>query len=181
MDIKTPLGRKSLKDEREAVERFRELHPSFGWMETEKGQPAAMDGFFYAYSQSPIANTYTMSAVVEVKCRKESREHFRTHFDNTWLITHQKLVDGQKISKLCRIPLVGILWTTPDRHLCVVKLTRRDGTYCFDFEVRETETQATINGGRARRANAFIPLQYATEYPSHYTAKTQNEGELNNG
>tara|TARA_R110002020_G_C16181847_1_gene764888 strand:+ start:351 stop:896 length:546 start_codon:yes stop_codon:yes gene_type:complete len=163
MDILTEKGQASLVQERLAIDRFTDLFPKYQWLETAKQQPAAVDGFFYIHEQAQGRSV--MSAVVEVKCRNETREHFRTAYDDEWLITHDKLIKGQRISQLCRVPLVGLLWLVPEQYLLVVKFTKANGDFLFDFEVHETETQATVNGGTAIRDNAFIPLSHAKEFP----------------
>ena len=164
MDILTPKGQASLEQEHRAIARFTALFPKYGWLETDKAMPASVDGFFYVHERATGSNV--LSAVVEVKCRNETRDRFRTAFNDEWLITHDKLLKGQEVSQLCQVPFIGILWLVPEQCLLVVQFTNRKGEFLIDFEVHQSETQATINGGTAIRDNAFVPLNKAKEFPA---------------
>lgn len=173
MDILTPKGQASLEQEHRAIARFTKLFPKYDWLETDKAEPAAVDGFFYVHERGDGSNV--LSAVVEVKCRKDTRATFRHAYNNEWLITHDKLLKGQEVSKLCRVPFIGILWLVPEQYLIVVQFTNRKGEFLIDFEVHETETQATINGGTALRDNAFVPLASAKEFPANKQTEKRND------
>ena len=41
-------------------------------------------------------------------------------------------------------------------------ITDNEGNYLFDIRTQKTKTQATINGGKAERENAYLPMEYAT-------------------
>ena len=43
------------------------------------------------------------------------------------------------------------------------KITDKYGNFLFDFDVRNTRTQKTINGGSVIRTNAYLPLKEGNE------------------
>ena len=43
------------------------------------------------------------------------------------------------------------------------KITNKIGDFNFEYEVRKTETQKTVDGGKIIRGNAFLPYKYAYE------------------
>lgn len=155
MDINTPKGQKSLEYEREATELYCYLHPEFGFIETDKNEPAAIDGFLYLHHMRMV------KAIVEVKARDMTLDTLQNKFDNTWLITYDKLLKGREIANLCRSSFVGMLYLIPDKTLLTIRISDSFGDWCQDFSVRETETQETINGGKVTRKNAYIPMRNA--------------------
>ena len=81
----------------------------------------------------------------------------------SWLITHEKILHGQIMAKILRVQYLGLLYLVPDDMIFYWKITNKIGDFNFDFEVRDTETRKTINGGKIIRPNAFLPLKYAYE------------------
>ena len=43
------------------------------------------------------------------------------------------------------------------------KITDKYGNFLFDYDVKETRTQRTINGGSVVRKNAFLPVKHGNE------------------
>lgn len=165
MDINTPRGQRSLEEERKAIARFSAAFPQYEWVSTPKGKPALLDGLFYTHKEGAVngRTERVLAAVVEVKARWQTRDGFREEFHDEWLISEDKLTHGQRASELLGVPFVGFLWCVPDAHLCVVPFTDSKGKFKFPFEVKQTRTQETINGGEAIRRNAFINLKNAKE------------------
>lgn len=155
MDIETKRGRSSLEYERTAIEKFSMAYPDQRFIETPKHKPAAVDGVFMKQG--------ALSAVTEVKTRNLTREKLRNEFEDKWLITADKVDDGRALSRLLRIPFVGLLYLIPDDLLLVLTITDSTGQWSFEFERRKTPTQKTINGGEVERINAFLPLATAKE------------------
>lgn len=153
MDILTEKGQESLKQERDAVNLFRRVKPSFDFIETPKDKPASLDGFIYRGTE--------LIAGVEVKCRNMTVWELKRQFAGKWLVTHDKILRGQKICEGLCVPLKGFLYLVPDRLLLIVPIWDPELGYQSDIEVMESETQATINGGRAKRVNAYIDTSKA--------------------
>lgn len=153
MDILTPKGRETVREENEAVGLFTAKYPQFLYAKTPKDKPSPVDAI--------LIKDGIVSAVVETKCRQTTEETLRTSFKNEWLITGQKIWDGVEASKLLCVPYYGFLYLVPDRTLLVIRIW--DGDYTAPVRWAETETQATVNGGVAVRLNAFINMKNATE------------------
>ena len=156
MDVMTKRGQASLDYEREAIEKFCLIHPEYRFIETPKERPAAADGVFMKHG--------VLHSGVEVKVRDVTRERMRITFDDTWLVTMDKVEAGRVLSRLLRIPFVGMLYLLPEKRLLTLMITDDKGEWAFDFETRETTTQKCINGGKAVRLNAFLPLATAREH-----------------
>ena len=156
MDIETKRGQKSLEYEREAIEKFSLIHPEYRFIETPKKKPAAVDGVFMKGGE--------LNSVVEVKVRHLTRNQLREAFDDTWLITYEKVEAGRALSHLLRVPFIGMLYLLPEKRLLTLAITNAKGEWALEFERRETTTQKCINGGEAVRVNAFLPLATAKEH-----------------
>jgi hypothetical protein len=150
LDINTPKGQESLAQERKLLEAF---SSSMGWqiIETDKEQPAQVDGF--------LVENKTIVGVFEAKCRKATIKQME-NWGSEWLLTHQKLLDGIEISRRLRVPFYGLIYLLNDGVGVYIKLTDNTGTLLPEVKIRveNTETQATINGGKVVRANAYIDL-----------------------
>ena len=157
MDVMTKRGQSSLEYERRAIEKFSLAHPDQRFIETPKRRPAEVDGVFMRQGE--------LSAVAEVKTRNLTREKLRTRYNDEWLVTADKVDAGRTVSRLLRVPFVGLLYLIPDDLLLVLTITDSTGRWAFEFERRKTITKRTINGGEAERLNAFLPLATAKEIP----------------
>ena len=156
MNIKTELGRLSLRMEREAIDRFIELNPDYSFMETPKGRYAALDGTLCADGE--------IRGVVEVKTRNMTRAKMRDVFKDTWLLSMDKLEAGKAASMILQVPFVGILYLLPEKITLMLTITDERGNWLFDFEKKKTITMENVNGGEVERLNAFLPLKTAKEY-----------------
>ena len=151
MDILTEKGQQSLRSEEEMLAIIMGKY-DLDIIETNKDRPAICDGF--------IVQNGIITGVFESKCRNNTLEDFNRW--GSWLVTYEK-IDGLAwlSSKLC-VPAVGFLYSIPDRTVLKWKITDKEGNYLFDFKVDETITQATINGGQAKRENAYLPMEHST-------------------
>ena len=43
------------------------------------------------------------------------------------------------------------------------KITNSDGEFLFNFDIKRTKTQKTINGGKIFRSNAYLPFEEGNE------------------
>ena len=95
-----------------------------------------------------------LAGIAEIKCRSMSLEQLRKFGD--YLITENKLVRGEAVSKALRVPYMLIVRLSD--AVVYWRITDRTGARSVTWETRETETQATCNGGSAVRMNAYLPL-----------------------
>ena len=158
MDILTSKGQKSLEYEREMLERIRhnlcKTHKEDSYLiETDKNMDAKVDGIIVKNNQ--------VSGIFESKCRDLSLMQL-TDF-GSWLVTLDKIMDGKRLSEMLRVPYIGFLYLIKDRIIMYWKITDKYGDFTFDFEVKKTKTQKTINGGVAYRTNAYLPFKEGNE------------------
>lgn len=153
LDILTEKGQKTLLEENLVVEKLREK-----WkvqiINTNKDDCAAIDNI--------LVRDNTTVAICEIKCRQLTREQLAS-YGNTWLITHQKIKEGAQVSRLLRVPFIGVLYLVPEDLVLYWKLTDNDGNFQFEYDVRNTETQRTVNGGLIIRENAYLHTKYSKQ------------------
>lgn len=153
---------------------------------TERGQPfmarqtatLARCADFWAceFAETPTTSNSPVDAVfvrdqqvvgvAEVKVRRMSRETLEGL--GSYLVTAQKLEDGRRLAAALRVGYVLIV----DLHDYVVwwKVSDATGRLLVKHEVRDTATRATVNGGTALRANAFLDLDAAQFIPKETPA-----------
>ena len=158
MDILTKKGQKSLEYEREMLERIRQsicsTHKSNSMLvETNKDTDAKVDGM--------VVTNDELSGIFESKCRDLSLMQLREY--GSWLITFDKIMDGKRLSEMLRVPYLGFLYLIKDKIVMFWKITDEKGNFLFDFDVRNTRTQKTINGGSVVRTNAYLPFKKGIE------------------
>jgi hypothetical protein len=81
----------------------------------------------------------------------------------SWLVTFDKIMDGKRLSEMLRVPYLGFLYLIKDQIVMYWKITDEYGNFLFDFDVRNTMTQKTINGGMIKRTNAYLPFKRGIE------------------
>ena len=150
LDINTKLGQKSLKDEQRMLEYIQNKF-NVDIIETPKYKSSACDGF--------ICQNSRIAGLFESKCRYDMDSDLLKK-RNSWLITHQKLLECQMISKLLRVPFIGFLYLDLDQTVYSCKITNSDGDFIIEYDIKKTITKKTINGGEIIRENAFIPVKY---------------------
>jgi len=62
------------------------------------------------------------------------------------------------------VPCVGFLYLVKPKVLLTQRLSDNEGRLAAEVRLSTTSTQATINGGRALRTNAFINMAGAKIY-----------------
>ena len=158
LDINTKRGQSSLKYEKLMIDRInkhicKKHNKDSKLIETDKNIDAKIDGIIVKDNQ--------LSGVFESKCRDLSLMQLQKF--GSWLITHDKLMEGKKISTLLRVPFIGFLYLIKDDIIMYWKITDKYGDFLFDYDIKETRTQKTINGGSVIRKNAFLPVKYGNE------------------
>lgn len=156
MDIFTQKGKVSLSDEQYAA-RWVEKNFSLRYIQTPKDQPAVIDAIITNKSASRIL------AVVETKCRYDvvSLDQFQTNYKNEWLVTWSKVHNAINIATSMGVPCVGFLYLVKPKVILMQRISDPDGKLSTEVRLSTTSTQATINGGRALRTNAFIDMRHA--------------------
>lgn len=126
------------------------------WIGTRESRPARVDGVF--------VQDGAIVGVAECKSRSKGREYFRQQGD-TYLITHQKLVDGREAGRLLAVPFFVLALLEPDRVAVAWKVSSAEGAWLFPFAIRTTTTAASVNGGSVTRENAYLPFKHADVIP----------------
>jgi hypothetical protein len=154
LDINTPKGQESLIAEREVIKKIKDKwgKHGVGVIETNKKKHSRIDNLIYKNDE--------LMCVAEVKCRDMTLKQM-SDWGDTWLITNQKIEDGISLSKLLATPFFGFLYLIPDDIVLYWKITNDDGDVLFNYEIRDSKTQYSINGGVAFRKNAYLPRKYA--------------------
>jgi len=148
LDVNTPLGKQSKENEMKMLK-----YISWAWgvniMQTNKNGSAACDGFIFRGDE--------LSGIFESKCRDLSLDELESH--GSWLITNEKIEKCAQLSKLLNTPFIGFLYLLKDNIIMYWHITDEFGKYKFDFQVVETETRKTVNGGSVVRKNAYLPFE----------------------
>jgi len=157
MDILTPAGQLTMIDEKKMADMWSES-TGYVYSPTPKNTPCAIDALLF----DPLN---VLVGVAEAKCRYDlTVESFRKQFRNEWLVTMDKLIKAADIASSLCVPLYGFLYLCDEPALMTVRLTYSTGQFAVPFRCCNTETQATCNGGRITRANAYIKMDAARLY-----------------
>jgi len=159
MDILTERGQVSLNDE-QTLAKWLEKNFSMRYIQTPKGTPALIDAVLTTKNSSELLG------VAETKCRYDivSLEQFQTNYKNEWLVTWSKVNNAINIATSMGVPCVGFLYLVKPKILLTQKMSDPEGRLSAEVRLSTTSTQATINGGRALRTNAFISMANAKIY-----------------
>lgn len=153
MDILTPKGQETLAQEREAISLFLQSFPGFEFFETPKHTPADIDGV--------IIRDGVMVSGVEAKCRNMTVGDLVNKYNYQWLVTADKLDRGVSVCERLGIDFRGFLYLVPDKMLFIVPIFSYKDGWLAEVDYDITETQATVNGGVARRLNAYVDVSKA--------------------
>ena len=152
LDINTPMGQKTLEEERKAVELFHSRHPDFAYIHTPKEKPAKLDAVL-------LRNGTELFGTVLMSCRRNCTiETFETTWERKWLITRRKLYMAAWISKHNAIPLYAFVYIVGEDALIIKRLYEPEKGFIVPIESRYSLTQKTVNGGLVYRWNAYIDL-----------------------
>ena len=160
LDINTPRGQKSLRDEQVMLNSIAKKYGSQVY-QTPKEREAKCDGI--------IARNGEIRGIFESKCRYNLYYDFNTgKLDvegkngfrpcDSWLITYEKIELGAYLSKLLCVPFIGFLYIVNSGVVLTWKITDDVGNIIIDTNEAVTATQYSINGGTAVRKNAYLKL-----------------------
>ena len=164
LDILTPRGQQTLKDEDTAVGIWELANPGYRYCRTPKDSASAVDGVI-------IDRKGLIHGVVETKCRYDlSEEMFRDTFKGEWLVTMDKLTRGADAARMLCVPYYGFLYLVDSRTLLTRKIADSTGQFCVRLRCDNTQTRKTVNGGEIVRANAYIDMSECRTYHAPRTS-----------
>lgn len=138
LDILTPRGRIAAQDQLEAAEIVFRHSTNIWFVHTPTDDAAAVDGFV-------IKDGFAV-AIAEIKSRDNTLEEMMGEFNGEWLLTYQKLLGIQTISRLMLIPAFGFVYLKPSACVLAIRLTDANGLIVCSHHEKRTKTQATCNG-----------------------------------
>lgn len=154
MDILTPRGQQTVRQEQRALTLFRETFPAFSFVETPKDKPADIDGL--------IVRDGVLVSCVEVKCRNMTMDTLVKDFGKKWLVTADKIDRCVSVAKSLGIDFRGFLYLVPEKILLIIPIWSYENGYTCRIDREVTETQRTVNGGTILRENAYIHIENVT-------------------
>tara|TARA_R100000664_G_scaffold1217_1_gene3212 strand:+ start:2532 stop:3008 length:477 start_codon:yes stop_codon:yes gene_type:complete len=99
-------------------------------------------------------------SIAEIKNRELSIEKLYKY--NSYLISHDKIKHGAKISELLKVPYFIFVHLIRSGKIVYFQITNEEGLEISDYTIRQTETKADCNGSLAFRYNAFLSLDQMT-------------------
>jgi hypothetical protein len=151
MDALTPRGLTAIAHSRRCIDIMRSNYPSLSFLETDQELPADVDGL--------VVEGVIIRSVFEIKARSFSLAEFRAKHDSQWLVTFDKLLRAQALARSLCCAVTGYIYFIPDDAVMVARIFDATGNISSPFTVRQTTTQATVNGGEACRGNAYVDLR----------------------
>jgi hypothetical protein len=153
MQILTPKGQVTREQEERAVEIWLKNFPKYSYVQTPKDEYATVDAV--------LSVDNVMQAIVETKCRELELDDFNSRFYGRLMIPFDKLAKAADIAKYMCVPFVCFLYLVQDDVLLYQKLWEPKAGWVCDMYVRPILMQATVNGGKALRSNAFVDMKSA--------------------
>lgn len=158
LDVNTPKGKVTQRDEARADELFKARFPRHSLLHTPRKREADYDGLIY------VKGSDELCGIAETKCRYDMNlDTFVRLRKSEWLITADKISRCRKHAVSMCVPLIGLLYFVLDDILLVQRILHADGRDATRIYERVTETQRTVNGGRATRLNAFVLVKEAAK------------------
>lgn len=159
MDINTPRGQRTRELEAHIIRNFPSMLPGFGYLETDKEFDAKNDGILYSSKRN------TIYSVCETKCRDMSITELEKRHNWFWLITWDKCERCAHVAREMRCYFTGILYCVSSGDVLMRHLyDGRADKWLVEYFVKETTTQATVNGGTALRENGFFDMRGAKRF-----------------
>ena len=152
LDILTPLGQESAREEQEMLDSLRITFPDSMFVNTPKNNPAKVDGFTIRNNQ--------ITSCFESKCRQMTRDQL-CQWGDEWLVTYEKIVHGATLARTLCVPFYGFLYLVPDGLILTVKIADQNGDFVPPVRLERTTTRKCINGGMSVRTNAYINVSGA--------------------
>jgi hypothetical protein len=101
-------------------------------------------------------------ALAEIKSRKMAGNKVVTvdflRENGGYLITYNKLKYGAMAAGIYHVPFFVIVRLIECDTILIWQITDQNGNYLEKIKTEETVTRANVNGGQARRLNAFLSM-----------------------
>lgn len=146
--INTRAGRAAVEQQHQIEAWLSDCYPDTYTVSTPSTAPAPYDGFLCRWGE--------VVAVYEIKTRLTSIEQL-----NRMPIHPGCVILTYSNSRQLNVPFLFVTHLEVDRKLAIWQITESNGDLCHMWQSSHTETQATINGGRAVRQNVYLPLDKA--------------------
>ena len=162
MDIKTPKGQKSNKDEDVLIEAIKR-----DWwvdvIETPKDEPSKID--------TMLIKDNVLIGITENKCRynmylENGYFHLpkaKNNIVDSWLVTYDKINAGRLLAGALCVPFYGFLYLVDNNKILWWEIADKNGKFTTEHITKNSVTQANINGGLVERENAYLSLNDAHE------------------
>ena len=152
LDCNTPVGREAMKGQAATVAILERAWKCNIWItsDTDMADADAIVSF----------GDQCVDGVLEIKTRDLTKQKLLGF--GTYLVTFDKLERCARLSNSLRVPFYLVIQCTGDGSVAWWKITDEDGAFCLPFDVRNTVTKRTCNGGEISRYNAYISTDYAT-------------------
>lgn len=151
----TPLGKRALQHAKDALDAV-ELATGRRFIAFPDDIPADVDGF--------ISDNGRVISLYEAKARDMSSEDLMGRYNGEWLLTWDKLLRAAALTKSLHLPFTAVLYCIRDRTVFLKTLWDAEWNLRANIRVQQTNTQRTVNGGTASRANAFIDMRDAKKF-----------------
>lgn len=155
LDVLTPRGEITRDEEKRAICLIETRYPSLHFIPTPK-DPLNKPERVAAILDAIVLLNGTLYATAEVKCRNMSLDTLERTHSGEWLMSWDKIAGGVEGHRLFRVGMVGILYLVPDDAVLMLRLLDDDGFVVPPVRLAATVTQRTVNGGKAKRNNAYI-------------------------
>lgn len=149
----TPNGRKYIQHEIDMLSRYSDATGTW-FVRPDDSKPAEIDGFGVDPDTGRILFGY------EAKSRNVTLAKMQKY--GSLLISHNKIANGQEICSRLYVPFVLLVYCIEDGTVLRFDITDAEGNITQEMETKMTWTQATANGGKAKRLNSFLPVDSAT-------------------
>ena len=156
MDVLTPRGQATVAQEKMLLRcALLFAFPGCGLVETDKNKPASIDGI--------IVRDGVAVGIFESKCRDLTQARLRS-FGNEWMITAEKLEKGRMLAAHLCAPYFGLVYLVPDKIGLKILIADERGNFVCPMRAANTETQATVNGGRKMCDVAYVNMAAAESF-----------------
>lgn len=153
LDINTPRGQESVKEELDMLEILETEHKDCQFIHTPITKAALIDGM--------IIRDGELVGIYESKCRRNTLKEFKNDFSSEWMVSFHKLQAGSQLAKSLCVPFIGFLYLVPDKMVAQIKLTDDKGNFLPSIFIGRKQTSKCCNGGTMMDTCGFISLDSA--------------------
>ena len=147
LDCNTPKGREYIKNQHSCLKKFCNTK-GITYASTNDKKHAGVDA---------VLIKEHIVGICEVKCRDMT--YNKLIYYGSYLISNEKIEKLQYLSNSLKCHGLLLVYLIPDDIICYWYICDTDGNLLLNYDKKTSETQATCNGGKAIRPNAFLPLQ----------------------